>query len=191
MSLRINFSYFVSQIWLSWNTGLKTRREAANSTSFMDAEGAEMYYIRSFLLWRDVVWLWVGGGYAGLQLLPLAVHCSTASTRSATVILGLRPHNRLGHREKECAGLMTHRKSDEPHSKPSPAIGQRCAPKARPTVKWSSVQKACGITVCGATQSRLAQGHVPCCSALGCSSSPVTSAEVGEVSVKQDREQKG
>lgn len=96
----------------------------------MDAEGAEMNSIRSFLLWRDVAWLWVGGGYAGLQLLPLVVQCSTASTRSATVILGLRPHNHLGHREKECAGLMTHRKSDEPHSRPSPAIGQRRAPKS-------------------------------------------------------------
>lgn len=59
---------------------------------------------------------------------------------SGSVNLGLRPHNHLGRREKECAGLMTHRKSGEPHSEASAAIGQHCAPKARPTVKQIPVQ---------------------------------------------------
>lgn len=158
----------------------------------MDAEGAEMYYVKSFLLWRDVVWLWAGGGYAGLQLLPSAVQCSTESTGSATVTLGLGPHNRLGHRGKECTDLMTPRISDKPHNKPSPAIGQRCAPKARPTVNWSSVQKACGNPVCvQPLRVALLRNTPRAVSLWGCSSSPVTSAEVGEVSARQDREQKG
>ncbi|CAB1417296.1 unnamed protein product [Pleuronectes platessa] len=52
---------------------------------------------------------------------------TTRETCSAPVSLGLGPHSHLGHREKECADLMMHRKSDEPHSDPGAAIGGHCA----------------------------------------------------------------
>lgn len=87
--------------------------------------------------------------------------------------------------------LMMYRKSEDPHGDPSAAIGQHCALEAQPTVNSSPVQKACGNTVCGPTQNSFAQRHVLCCYTLGCSTSPVTSAEVREVSARQDREQKG
>lgn len=122
---------------------------------------------------------------------PLGCAVLHREPRSASVSLGLRPHSHLGHREKECADLMMYRKSVEPHSDPSAAIGRHCAPKAQPTLNSSPVQKACGNPVCGPTRYPFARGHVLCCYTPGCSTFSVTSAEVGEVSARQDREQKG
>lgn len=45
----------------------------------IDTEGAEIYCIKCFLSWRDVEWQWHGVRSTGLQLLPLAVLCSTES----------------------------------------------------------------------------------------------------------------
>lgn len=83
-----------------------------------------------------VGWSWIRWFAAA----PLGCAVLRREPSSCSLSLGLRPHNHLGHREKECAGLMTHRKSGEPHSKASTAIGQHSAPKAHPTVKWSPVQ---------------------------------------------------
>lgn len=94
---------------------------------FIDTERAEMYCTKCFLSWRDVAGLWYEVRSTGLQLLSLAALCSSESSRSAPVSLGLGPRRHLGHREKECGDLMMYRKSEEPHKDPAAAIGQRCA----------------------------------------------------------------
>lgn len=123
---------------------------------------------------------------------PLGCAVLHQEPRSAPVSRGLGPHGHLGHREKECTDLMMYRKSDEPHSK-----SQRChwtAPGLRkpsplqpfrPSTKLTETQCACPLAV------RLHGGRVPSCYSPGCSTSSVTSAEVEEVSVRQDREQEG
>lgn len=84
-----------------------------------------MYCIKCFLSWRDVavVWSWIHWSAAA----PFGCAVLHREPCSAPVSLGLRPHSHLGHREKECADLMMYRKSDEPHSDPSAAIGRDCA----------------------------------------------------------------
>lgn len=70
-----------------------------------------------------VVWSWIPWSAAA----TLGCAVLHREPRSAPVSLGLRPHSHLGHREKECADLMMYRKSDEPHSVPSAAIGRHSA----------------------------------------------------------------
>lgn len=70
-----------------------------------------------------VVWSWIHWSAAA----PLGCAVLHREPRSAPVSLGLRPHSHLGHREKECADLMMHRKSDEPHRDPGVAIGRHWA----------------------------------------------------------------
>lgn len=69
------------------------------------------------------MWSWMHWSAAA----PLGCAVLHREPSSAPVSLGLRPHSHLGHREKECADLMMYRKSVEPHSDPSTAIGQHCA----------------------------------------------------------------
>lgn len=135
-----------------------------------------------------VVWSWIPWSAAA----PLGCAVLHREPRSAPVSLGLRPHSHLGHREKECADLMMYRKSDEPHSVPSAAIGQHSASESpahselRPPYKRHEETWYAGpLTI------KFAWGHALRCYALSCSTSPVTSTEVEEVSARQDREQEG
>lgn len=105
---------------------------------------------------------------------------------SAPVSLGLRPHSHLSHREKECADLMMCRKSAEPHRDPRTAIGRWCDSKPGPL--WTQAPYKRHVETPYVELLWLTLRGDALCSALGCSTSRVTSAEVEEVSARQDRE---
>ena len=111
---------------------------------------------------------------------------------SAPLSLGLRPHSHLGHREKECADLMMYRKSDEPHNDPGAAIGRHCASESPAHSELEPPYKRHVETYYVGPLTISLHGDMLCTATLlGCSTSPVTSAEVEEVSARQDREQEG
>lgn len=83
--------------------------------------------------WSTAALLWFGPSF-GLLLRAL-----------------LRPHRHLGHRGKECADLMMHRKSAEPHSYPCHWTRALKLTEALPTVNASPLQKVCENIVCAST----------------------------------------
>lgn len=157
-----------------------------------------MYCMKCFLSWRDVAGLWCGAGCTGVQLLPWAL--LRRDPRSAPESLGPGPHSHLGHWDEECADLMMHRKSEEPHSDPGPAIGQLCASE-KPGPLRTGPPHLCTKAMwrhsvwMGLHWRRVLLSPPPpplsAAASLGCSTSAVTSAEVEEVSEREDREQEG
>lgn len=93
--------------------------------------------------------------------------------------------------KKECTGLMTRRKSDKPHSHPSASIGQHWASESPAHSQPPAFDKTCGNIGSAFTHVPFAWEHVLHCRSLRCSTSSVTSAEVAEVSARQDTEQEG
>lgn len=130
---------------------------------------------------------------SGLQLLWLAVLSSTERLFLLLRVWALSPTATYTTGKKECTGLMTRRKSDKPHSHPSASIGQHWASEspAHSQPRSGLCQKACGNIVSAFTHVPFAWEHVLHCCSLRCSTSPVTSAEVAEVSARQDTEQEG
>lgn len=144
---------------------------------------------RCFLSMRDATWLcWRS---TGLQLLSLAALRSTERLVLLLRVWGLKPHSHQHHREMECSGLMTHRKSDKPHSHPSASSGHHWAPKCPAHSQPQALDKACGNIVSAFTHVPFAREHARHCCSLRCSTSSVTSAEVAGVSARQDTEQEG
>lgn len=132
--------------------------------------------------------MWMELNSVAAALLGCAVLCREPC--SGAVSLGLKPYNHLGHRGKECTDLMMHRKSAKPHSSPGAAIGQHCASlrpahQDPPQSLWTHSIRIHSQCVC-------MHGGLFCTAMLfGCSSSSVTTAEVEEVSARQDTEQEG
>lgn len=123
----------------------------------------------------------------------LAVLSSTERLFLLLWVWALSPTATYTTGKKECTGLMTRRKSDKPHSHPSASIGQHWASEspAHSQPRSGLCQKACGNIVSAFTHVPFAWEHVLHCCSLRCSTSPVTSAEVAEVSARQDTEQEG
>lgn len=163
--------------------------KAAKHVQFSVETQKALGSLKCFLSPRDATWLCRSS--SRLQLLSLAVLSSTERLVLLLRVWALSPTATYTTGKKECTGLMTRRKSDKPHSHPSASIGQHWASESPAHSQPPAFDKACRNIVSAFTHVPFAGKHVLHCCSLRCSTSSVTSAEVVEVSARQDTEQEG